>query len=395
VTAQVNHRVLVIGAGLGGLAVTLALQRAGIPVAAYEQAPELSEIGAGIMLTPNASRVLQYLGVFDDVVSRALLPVHRRIRHWRTGEVLTDMILDERFQQRYGAQFLTIHRSDLQRALADGVHRQDPAAIQLNHRLVDVEQRDGLVAAKFANGATVTGNALIACDGVRSIVRAKLLHPPPPRFTGNIAWRGLVPIERLGPEARTPDTVNFVGPQRHVVIYAVRQGAFVNYVAIAERATWEEEGWNVPATVDEALRAFAGWHAEVCDLIAATPPDGCFKWGLFDHEPLSRWTSGRVALLGDAAHAMLPFVAQGAAMSLEDAIVLARALREVESVEEALGIYDQARRSRAGWAQQRARFMAELFHQEASGEDLGKERGTVSETLYSYDAATVPLAPAN
>src|SRR5262249_17528119 len=157
--------VRVVGAGLGGLAATLALQQAGIPVIAFEQAPDLSEFGAGIMLTPNASRVLRHLGVFDDVAAEALRPGSRRVRHWQGGAVPSGLPFARAFRDRYGAPFLTIHRADLQRALADGVRRNDPAAIRLDHRLVDVEQRDGKAVATFANGNQIAGDSLVGCDG--------------------------------------------------------------------------------------------------------------------------------------------------------------------------------------------------------------------------------------
>lgn len=386
-----SPHVLVIGAGLGGLALTLALQKAGIPVSVYEQAPEMSEVGAGIMLTPNASRSLRYAGVLDAVAAKALRPGATRVKNWKTGETLSQVTYDDAFNERYKLPFQTIHRADLQQALIDGVLANDPAVVNLNHQIVDVRQNANEVEAIFANGATAKSDLLVACDGVRSIVRTKLLNPEPPRFTGNVAWRGMAPSSAFPPEARTNDTATFVGPRRHVVRYEVNQGANVNFVAIAERDAWTEEGWNVPAKVDELYSTFDGWHGDVQALFANTPSDRLYKWGLFDHNPLPRWTEGRVTLLGDAAHPMLPLLAQGAAMSMEDGVVLARSIAETDTVADALATYEAARRERTAWVQLRARFFAEMFHREASQEELRGERNESNNFLYPYDAATVPL----
>jgi salicylate hydroxylase len=389
--ARIDEPVLVIGAGMGGLALTLALHQFGIPVATYEQAPELAEVGAGIMLKPNARRVLRAIEVDSNVAALSLQPAANRLRHWQTGETLTKEAFDAAFEAHYGSALLTIHRGDLQRALYHAVMQRDPGLIQLDHHLTGIQQVGGSVEATFSSGEVVRGSALVGCDGVRSTVREWLFPGAPAQFTGNVAWRGLVPVDRLGPEARTPDTATFVGPGRHFVCYAVQGGAAVNFVAIAETNQWEEEGWMVPAQREDALRAFEDWYPYVRELIAATPPERLFKWGLFDHEPLPRWTSGRVALLGDAAHAILPFLGQGAALSMEDALVLARALRVAESVEAALASYERVRTDRAAWVQRRTHARATLFHGETNAGGLRDEHAESNEVLFGYDAANVPL----
>jgi salicylate hydroxylase len=320
-----------------------------------------------------------------------LRPAANRLRQWRTRETLTMEAFDSAFEAHYGSSLLTIHRGDLQRALFEAVLQRDPGVVRLDHRLTGIQQVDGGVEAMFSNGDVVRGAALIGCDGVRSTVREWLFPGAPAQFTGNVAWRGLVPVDRLGPEARTPDTATFVGPGRHFVVYAVQGGAAVNYVAIAESDQWEEEGWMVPARLEDALQAFDDWHPYVRELIAATPPDGLFKWGLFDHEPLPRWTFGRVALLGDAAHAILPFLGQGAALSMEDALVLARALKDAPSVEAALAAYERVRADRAAWVQRRTHARAALFHGETNAGGLRDEHAESNRVLFEYDAANVPL----
>lgn len=383
--------VIIVGAGLGGLALGLALQRAGIAARIYEQAPELSEVGAGIMLTPNACRALMALDVFDRVDARAQRPGATHYRDYRTGEVIATVAYDEAFQRRYNGPYLTIHRADLQSALKDALAARAPEMLHLNHMLVDVEQHDGKVSAIFANGNRATGDVLIAADGVRSLVREKVFGLGAARFSGHVAYRGTVPIERLGPEFRTADTSTTLGPGQHWVMYTVKQGALLNYVAIPERGDWTEEGWSVPASQDELRREFREWHPRYHSLIENTPPDRLFKWGLFDRDPLPAWVSGRVALLGDAAHPTTPFMAQGAAMSFEDAVVLGRALQQAQTPEEALGLYERARKDRGGWVQLRSRFFGELYHRQAPPEEVNAERRAANDVLYPYDAATVPL----
>lgn len=383
--------VVVIGAGLGGLTLTLALQKLGIPVAVYDQAPELAEVGAGVMLKPNARAVLRYVGIDDAVDALALRPAANHLRHWRTGDDVAVEPYDKEFLGRYGSHLLTIHRADLQFALVDAVRRNDPSVIRLNHRLTGVEAGDNEVTATFANGEQAKGAVLIGADGARSVVRSQLLPGAAARFTGNVAWRGLVPIESVRDLEFSEDTSTFVGPGHHFVCYAVQKGASINYVAIAESDSWQSEGWQTPSSVDEPLNAFEGWNPYVRALIERTPPERSFKWGLFDHDPLPHWNSGRVALLGDAAHALLPFLGQGAALSMEDAVVLARALNEIESVEDALAAYARVRADRAAWARRQTYIRTELFHGEPSSKGLSDDAKTVNETLYGYDAGSVPL----
>lgn len=383
--------VVIIGAGMGGLALGLALHRVGIATRIYEQAPELSEVGAGIMLTPNACRALMALDVFEPVDAKAQRPGATHYRDYRTGEIISTVAYDEAFQRRYHGPYLTIHRADLQDALKEALLSRAPDVLHLNHMLVDVEQHDGTVTATFANGARVTGDLLIAADGIKSLVREKVFGWKAANFSGHVAYRGMVPIERLGPDYRTPDTSTSLGPGQHWVMYTVKKGAFLNYVAIPESGSWTAEGWSVPATPDELRREFREWHPRYHDLIDQTPADRIFKWGLFDRDPLPAWVRGRVALLGDAAHPTTPFMAQGAAMSFEDAVVLGRALAQASTPEEALLLYERARKDRGGWVQVRSRFFGQLYHRQAPADEITSERRAANDVLYSYDAATVPL----
>jgi salicylate hydroxylase len=383
--------VVVVGAGLGGLSLAVALQRAGIPVHLYDQAPELSEVGAGIMLTPNASWAMRSIGVLDAIDALAQRPTGTRYRDAGTAEITTRVVYDESFERKYGCPYFTIHRGDLQAVLRDAVLANDPNAITLNHTVVDYRNEPDRAVAIFANGVEVGADLLVAADGARSPLRNAMHHIEPPRFTGNVAWRGMVPIEDVREPMMSTDTSTWVGPGQHFVHYTVKLGAFMNYVAIAESDEWQEEGWSTPSTIGELLDAFPGWHPIFRELIEATPPDRCFKWGLFDRDPIPEWQRGRATLLGDAAHPTLPFMAQGAAMSMEDAIVLARCIQAAGSVDEALKMYERARKARGGWVQLTSRTFGDIYHARVSTEELAAERKKANDVLYGYDAATVPL----
>lgn len=383
--------VVVVGAGMGGLALGLALKKAGISFTLYEQAPELSEVGAGIMMTPNASRTAMSLGTFDAIDAQAQRPAATFYRDFRTGEVISTMAYDEAFQKHFDGPYLTLHRADLQLALRDTLLQYAPGTLKLNHMLVDVENHANKAVAVFANGETAEGDLLVACDGVRSTIRTKVFGIDAPTYSGNIAYRGMVPIERLGPLFHTVNTFTSVGIGQHLVNYTVKKGTFVNYVAITEKEQWTAEGWSEHSSREEVAADFKGWHKDFHSMFEATPDDGVYKWGLFDREPLKRWVNGRVALLGDAAHPTTPFMAQGAAMSFEDAVVLGRALEQGNTLEEGLDLYEAARVERGAFVVLRSRFFGQLYHKQVPGDEIGLERRKANEVLYSYDAATVPL----
>jgi len=383
--------VLVIGAGIGGLALALALQKRNIPVAVYERAPELGEVGAGVMLTPNSNRVLDVLGVLADVERGATRPGITQTRHYQTGAEMSTTDIGEKFTQTYGKPYYDVHRVQIHAALHKAVAGNDPGCIRVSHDVVDVADNGATVTATFANGAQATGRLLVGCDGVRSVVRTKIGITDGARYTGNLAWRGMVPIESLPPHQRGPEITIWSGPGRHFVEYTVKNGTMKNYVAIAHHEQWAEESWSVRARVAEPMAAFNDWHADVQAIIAATPPESCIKWGLFDREPLDRWSRGRVTLLGDACHPMLPFMAQGAAMALEDAIVLTRCLEAEADIERAFARYEKARIERTAWCQFQSRENAKMYQQISSRDTLDRERAERGRRLYMYDAATVAI----
>lgn len=354
---------LIAGAGLGGLTAALALQRRGYRVRVLEQASELREIGAGIQLSANANRALYRLGLGNAIGAVAALTAGKRIRLWSSGQTWPLFDLGAQSEQRYGYPYHTIYRADLHRILAEAVLASDPQAIVLGARLETVEQDAGRVAARMADGSTHRADLLIGADGVHSRVRSSLFGADRPAFSGAVAWRGVIPADRLPPHLREPYAINWVGPGAHVIHYPLRRGELVNFVGILERDDWQVESWTERGTVAECLNDFKDWHADVRTLIQAL--DEPFKWALMLREPLPRWTSGRVTLLGDACHPTLPMLASGAAMAIEDGYMLARALDEVADPPQALLRYEAARIDRTSRVVRGSAENARRFHNPA------------------------------
>ncbi len=381
--------VIIIGAGIGGLSLALGCINAGIKALVFEKAPELGEIGAGIMLTPNAVKCYDFLGLGEALGAAGVEPEESVYRRYDTAEELVRAPLKARMQATYGAKYFHIHRTDLHACLLQAVSDKDPDAVNTGYSVQGIEQKEGRVSATFENGETVEGDALIGCDGIHSFVRAHLYGDAKPRFTGQMAWRGMVPAQGLPATVTEPVSVSWLGEHKHVIQYGVRGRKFINYVAIVATDEWTEEGWNCQGDPREAVMDFDGWHPDLITLLASTPKGGCYKWGLFDREPLSAWTKGRITLLGDAAHPMLPFMAQGSAMAVEDAAVLVRALAGYDTVDEAFRRYEQVRRPRANDIVLKSRQATNLY-QRLTG-DKGAQRASNLDDVYGYDATTIEL----
>jgi salicylate hydroxylase len=348
-------RVVVAGAGIGGLAAALALARRGWEVEVIEAARGLAEVGAGLQMSPNAMRVLADLGLAHHVIAAGFAPQAAELRHWRTGAVHGALALGAAAQARWGAPYIHVHRADLHAALLD--------AAQAAGVVVTVATRvtgyaDGGARVVTTDGARAA-DLVVGADGIRSAVRASMLGDAPPRFTGQVAWRATVPAEQLPVGLVPPVAAVFCGPGRHAITYRLRGGALVNLVAVEERTGWAEEDWRQPGDPGELARAFAGWAPQVTGVIAAVRE--CHLWGLFDRDPLPRWVDGRVALLGDAAHPMLPFMAQGAAQAIEDAAALARHVAG-GATPAALAAYQAERLPRTAAIQAASRANARLYH---------------------------------
>jgi salicylate hydroxylase len=389
-----DARIAVVGGGIGGLTTALALQRAGFRVRVYEQSPVLGEVGAGLTITPNAAHGLYSLGLREVLEGIGHTPDRQAVKHWQDGRVLVEIPRGrERMQRLYGAGYYFMHRADLHDALADAVRATDPEAIQLDHRCTDVEERDHGVRLGFNGRAAIDADLVIGADGVRSVIRDRTFGLDRPRFTGYIAWRGLVSREYLSDEVFDPTGCLYIGPGHMVARYLIRHGAEVNYVAVAERSGWEEEGWAIPSTVGEILDEFAGWNEHVRQMIAATPPERCFKWALHDRDPLSVWSRGNVTLLGDAAHGTLPFLGQGAAMAIEDGVVLARCIAAATDIQEALRRYEAARKVRGNFIVLTSREVVKRFHSPDTDQYRRPTEQSEEEALglFDYNPATVPV----
>jgi salicylate hydroxylase len=355
-----GREIAIVGAGIGGLAAATALAQRHAHVHVYEQAPALSEIGAGLQVAPNGVAVLEALGLRDAAETRASLPeAVELVDHRRGGRPVARIPLGQQAVARYGRPYWHLHRADLLAVLLAGAEEAG-VTIHLRAEIIALEDAGNTLRLYGADGGSATADVVIAADGLRSRLRAARFSPAPPRYTGHVAWRGTVPAGRVPGDLARPAARVTMGTGRHIVTYPLRGGSVINFVAVEERADWEEEGWSREDDPAALRHAFAEWEGAAGALLAAV--DRCFLWGLFDHPPLPRWSQGRVALLGDACHPMLPFLAQGATMALEDAFVLADCLDLAEDVQSGLGAYEAARASRAGRVQRAGARSGRLYH---------------------------------
>jgi salicylate hydroxylase len=314
--------IAIIGGGIGGLAAAAFLCRAGLAATVYEQAAQLKEVGAGVIVAPNAARLLRALGVLDALEERAVrLETGWEFRRWQDGSVLSAEDLATKCEQLYGEHTYAAHRADL----LDAISRAVPAGdIRLGRRCTGVDSGGSRHTLRFADGENAEADVVIGADGIHSLVRAALTTPAPATYSGLSAFRALVPAELAPPFARRPAHTLWLGPDHHLVHYPVSRGTLVNLVAFAPAGGYRTESWTATATVAEFLEEFKGWDDRLTGLIRAAGTPG--RWALLDRAPLTRWTSGTVTLLGDAAHPMFPFFAQGAAQAIEDAATLAGCL---------------------------------------------------------------------
>jgi len=383
---------LIIGGGIGGLTAALSLQQAGLRVSVYEQVAELGEVGAGITITPNATHALNYLLGEKFVDQLCNVPASGAIKHFETGETLIDTERGDIPKQQYGAHYCQVHRADLHNALAAAVRSNDPDCLHVDSQFTGLEESDSDITAIFANGRTATGDILIGCDGGRSDVRQTLWGPDEVTFTGYIAWRGLVPTAGLDPEFLVPDSAAFAGRGHTFTRYKVRHGTLYNFVAFSRRDEWEAESWSERAEIPELLAEFSDFAPEVQAIMQAISPEQCFKWGLFDRPPLERWTRGRASLLGDAGHPMTPFLAQGAAMAIEDGLILARAVEAADDWPEALARYENARRERGSFVMLESHVNAKrMYNRDPDDLSRNSHKSAESLGLYDYNPVTVPI----
>jgi len=335
-------RIAIIGGGVGGLAAALALERRGAEVIVCEQSAELSDIGAGLHLSPNALMAFRVLGVEDAVIAIGSESDFLIIRSWKSGRVISRMRRGA-FRQQFGAPSVTVHRADLLDVLRGALKTAD---IRLGARCIAVEGRDSGAVARFADGSEIEADVVVGADGIHSVVRKGLFGADAPRFTGCVCWRGMATAAAVPRDIAIGQGAMWMGPHGHVVHYPVRRGELINIVAHFDSDAWVEESWTRECDLSELTTTYAGWHS---DLLRLYPYSGrWYKWALYDRDPLERWSKGRVTLLGDSAHAMLPYLGQGAAMAIEDACVLSAAIaRHDDVLDQALLAYERLRAPRA------------------------------------------------
>jgi salicylate hydroxylase len=386
--AAMARTAAVVGGGIGGLTAALALLRAGLDVRVHEQATSIAEVGAGIQLAPNATRVLEALGLLPAVRRVAVAPTAFEFWRWDDGRLLSHTPLGDDIARAYGAPYLHAHRGDLVALLADAVPGD---LVEVGRRCVGVTAHPRGAEIRFADGGTAVADVVVGADGIHSVVRQSILGPEDARFTGHVAYRGLIPAERVAhlPVERT-STVR-IGPGAHFVHYFIAAGRLLNVVCIFEADSWTRESWTDRGDVAELRAAFAGWHPVVGGIIDAL--DRPLKWALFDRLPFPRWSAGAVTLLGDACHPMLPYGAQGAAQAIEDAAVLAACLTADADVPAALARYERLRRPRTSRVQEISRGNAQRFHLPDGPEQMARDAAMASsyglspdiDWLYGYD----------
>jgi len=377
-----NPDIAIIGAGIGGLATAAALRRVGIDAQVYEQAEAFARVGAGIQQSPNAMKVHRGLGVEARLREVAFAPATSLNRDAMTGAVTNEHPLGPAAEARYGAPYLTLHRGDLHAALADSV----PAgSVHRGKTVVRIAQDGGKVALAFADGSAVSADAVIGADGVHSLVRQHVGITDRPRFTGRVAYRTTFPAARLRGAEVGRSRTKWWGADRHMVVYLVTAARDEVYFVTSqpERADWiTAESWSAKGDVDELRAAFRDFHPDARAVLAAAPE--VHKWGIFERDPLPTWRRGRVVLLGDSCHPMTPYMASGAAMALEDAVVLARCFDEMAgaSLDQVFDAYEATRKPRTSQVQA------------GSSANTWMRNATNPDWLYGYDAWTAPLAAA-
>lgn len=379
------ERILIVGGGIAGMTAAAAIAQAGFPVTLLESAPEFGEIGAGVTLSPNAMKGLDFIGVCEEVAAAGVEPQRQRVQHWQDGRTLVAM---DRSSQRakYGAPYVTIHRADLHELLTAAAHR---AGVDMRTNAAVVGSEGTTVT--LADGTTVSGDVLIGADGVKSVIR-KRFEAAEPHFTGHVAWRTLVPVTpELQELSDFPGLV--IGPGAMITRYNVRHSKMMNFVFFARQDGWREEGWTTPVDPQELRQVYAGWCEDVQKMIDAACQQKMYKWALNARTALPGWVlDGNVTLLGDAAHAMTPFLGHGAACGIEDAVVLARALAASSTATEGLSRYEKARYDRAKFIQAESNVNADrLQSEETDLFGLGQMKDEESLGLFEYDCRTVEV----
>lgn len=362
--AQRPH-VIIAGAGLGGLTLAAALLKKGIDVDVYEQSPELREVGAGLWISANGSRVLEALGLKQAIEAINLPPQDRVVRFWKTGEERSVYHVDGN-GSKADHTLIQVLRAELQRVLYEAVEKLKPGSVHFGVRSVGADTVNGRARLLLEDGSAIEGDVVVGCDGAHSRVRQSLFGPASARYTGANAWRGLAPMDKLKPQHRKPLASTWIGPTAHVTTYPVQRNGvqFVSFSAQVDSESWQTESWSERGELTDALKDFEGWHQDILDLFINS--DNLFRWGLFVRDPLDIWSKGCVTLLGDACHSMTPYLGMGVNVTMEDAFVLARCLEQSpDNVEGALKRYEAARVERTNRTKAKSLEMLSIFHSPA------------------------------
>jgi salicylate hydroxylase len=376
---------LIVGGGIGGMTAATALAQAGFPVTLLEAAPEFGEIGAGVTLSPNAMRGLDFIGICEEVAAAGVEPIRQRVQHWQDGRTLITM---DRSTQRakYGAPYVTIHRADMHALLTEAARR---AGVDLRTNAAVISSEGASVT--LADGSRVEGDVLVGADGVKSVIRQRF-ETAEPHFTGHVAWRCLVPVTpELQGLSDFPGII--IGPGAMITRYNIRKSAMMNFVFFARQDGWNEEGWATPVDPAEIRGVYAEWCEDTQLMIEAACRQPMYKWAINARGALANWViDDQVTLLGDAAPAMTPFLGHGAACALEDAAVLARAMAAYSTAAEGLKRYVAARHERTSFIQAESNANADRMQgQDTDLFGLGATKDEESLGLFHYDCRTVAI----
>jgi salicylate hydroxylase len=391
-----HSKILIAGAGLGGLSAACCLLQAGFDVEIFEQARVLGEIGAGIQVSANAMHVMRHIGLEPAILASGVRPGGYVFRLHDTGEIIQQFPLSAEHERQHGAPYVQMHRADLQELLADAVEKLRPGNIHLDRQAVGFSENTSGVELNFADGGVARGDILLGADGLKSVIARQIVGDIPASYTGDAAWRITVPVERAPRNLLDQAMSVFMGPGGHAVCYYIRAGKLLNFVGIVETDEVFEESWTMKFPWQQLKNDYRGWHAIIQTIIGAADRDKCYRWSLHNRLPVRNWSTARATILGDAAHATLPYLAQGAAMAIEDGAVLSRALRQSSTVGEALDLYQRNRVERTARVVEQSTKNRALFHLRSEAEIraafAGRNEGADrNKWLYSYNPMTVAL----
>jgi salicylate hydroxylase len=392
----IRYKILIAGAGIGGLTAGACLLQAGHDVTIFEQAPELNEVGAGLQLSANATHVLHHLGLGPALAAVGVRPGAYVFRLYNTGEEIQRFTLSGDHERLHGAPYYQVHRADIHALLAAKVLELKRDAICLNRRVIGFEESGDRVSLRLADGTVVQGDLLVGADGLKSVICQQLNGNLLATYTGDAAWRITVPVERLPRNFMEPVMMVWMGPGRHVVAYYLRAGALLNFVGLVETDEISEESWTAKFPWERFKADFAGWHGDVQTIIDAADREACYRWSLHFRPAIRNWSTARSTLLGDAVHPTLPYLAQGACMAIEDGAVLTRALDQTDMISEALQLYQRNRIDRTQRIVNQSSANRTLFHlrtvEEIRGSFAKRDEGADRNAwLYSYNPLTVKL----